>query len=279
MQSSSRESRPCWLVWLLAALLLIAIPAAYRLSHLWFGLRGVLWFSNLAPIVGALAAVVILAVRVTAYRDQDLWFWRLLLLAFSGWLAAEVLWTYYELWLGIEIPYPSPADTVWLLAYLPLLAALWMRLESIRFHLPPSRLIGLLIVLLPTIGFLFLMIVVPILTAPAGERPLEKIYSLLYPIMDLIVLSLVLLMAYFYRSGLHAGTWLLILSGMILMVLVDLLFVYATWHGLYDSSLPLSPAVFLVDGFYPLFYVLVALGVLHEIRRVKEEQSPVRRTA
>lgn len=279
MQSSSRESRPCWLVWLLAAFLMIAIPAAYRLSHLWFGPRGVLWFSNLAPIVGALAAVAILAVRVTAYRDQDLWFWRLLLLTFSGWLAAEVLWTYYELWLDINSPYPSPADTVWLLAYLPLLAALWMRLDSIRFHLPPARLIGLLIVLLPTIGFLFLMIVVPIFLAPAGERPLEKIYSLLYPIMDLLILSLVLLMAYFYRSGLHAGTWLLILSGMILMVLVDLLFVYATWHGLYDSSLPLSPAVFLVDGFYPVFYVLVALGVLHEIRRVKQEQSPVRRMA
>lgn len=279
MQSSSRESRPCWLFWLLAAVLVIAIPTAYRLSHLWFGLRGVLWFSNLAPIVGALIVVAVLVARVTAYRDHDLWFWRLLLLAFSGWLAAEVLWTYYELWLDINSPYPSPADTVWLLAYLPLLAALWMRLDSIRFHLPLPRLIGLLIILLPTIGFLFLMIVVPILMAPAGERPLEKIYSLLYPILDLIALSLVLLVAYFYRSGLHAGTWFLILGGMTLMVLVDLLFVYATWHGLYDSGLPLSPPVFLVEGFYPLFYVLVALGVLHEIRRVKEEQSVSRRMA
>jgi hypothetical protein len=33
------------------------------------------------------------------------------------WFIAELSWTYYELGLGIENPYPSPADAIWLAGY------------------------------------------------------------------------------------------------------------------------------------------------------------------
>lgn len=39
--------------------------------------------------------------------------------ALALWLAAEFLWTYYELGLGVEVPFPSAADAAWLAGYAP----------------------------------------------------------------------------------------------------------------------------------------------------------------
>jgi hypothetical protein len=33
------------------------------------------------------------------------------------WFTAEIIWTYYQLWLGIKNPFPSIADTFWLIGY------------------------------------------------------------------------------------------------------------------------------------------------------------------
>ncbi|MGA9743443.1 MAG: hypothetical protein WBQ16_02385 [Nitrososphaeraceae archaeon] len=38
-------------------------------------------------------------------------------IAIALWFTAEILWTYYQLGLGIEVPFPSLADFFWLLGY------------------------------------------------------------------------------------------------------------------------------------------------------------------
>jgi hypothetical protein len=40
-------------------------------------------------------------------------------IALALWLGAEFVWTYYELGLGVEVPFPSAADAAWLAGYAP----------------------------------------------------------------------------------------------------------------------------------------------------------------
>jgi hypothetical protein len=45
--------------------------------------------------------------------------YRYLLYAVALWTAAEAIWAFYEIVLQIEVPFPSAADALWLLGYLP----------------------------------------------------------------------------------------------------------------------------------------------------------------
>ena len=40
-------------------------------------------------------------------------------LALALWFAAEVVWAYYEIVVGVETPFPSLADVLWLAGYIP----------------------------------------------------------------------------------------------------------------------------------------------------------------
>ena len=42
-----------------------------------------------------------------------------LAIGISFWFIAEMIWTYYQVGLGIESPFPSVADLFWLIGYLP----------------------------------------------------------------------------------------------------------------------------------------------------------------
>ncbi|MEW6605040.1 MAG: hypothetical protein AB1351_10210, partial [Thermoproteota archaeon] len=59
------------------------------------------------------------------------------------WLAAESVWTYYETGLGIENPYPSAADGLWLAGYMPFIIYMSRVYRSLGSKVTEHRLIGI----------------------------------------------------------------------------------------------------------------------------------------
>jgi len=76
-----------------------------------------------------LLAVVLICVVVNVKNSDPRarLFWILVSLACALWLSAQILWTYYEVFLRREVPNPSAADVILFLHLVPLMGALAMR--------------------------------------------------------------------------------------------------------------------------------------------------------
>ncbi len=111
-----------------ATLALLALALVVCVAPL-FPLRDsswAVWWANSSWIFAGLAtAWKCLAVTRRA-KDHERKAWLCIGLAFVGYGAANVIWTVYELILGISIPVPSPADVGYFLSPLLLMAGIWL---------------------------------------------------------------------------------------------------------------------------------------------------------
>lgn len=62
-------------------------------------------------------AISLVTVLRLGFRSKEGKYYLSLVIAMALWACAESIWTYFELALGIDTPYPSIADFFWLLGY------------------------------------------------------------------------------------------------------------------------------------------------------------------
>lgn len=178
------------------------------------------------------------------------------------WTSAEAGWTYYQLGLGIENPFPSIADGFWLLGYVGVILfafrmnkALWKRdfydresiiLISISAGLSLGYVINL------TFG------VATILSSARNE--LGWMVSILYPILDTIILIPCLLILVSISGRRNNSTysihWLLLTVSIIIVTIADIGFDYSEVLGLSDVE------EWFWDIFYAASYIVMA-GALY----------------
>ncbi len=144
--------------WALLAALLVAVHATLSLS-LPKAAR-LTTFGDLTQCVVMLVVVLALGVNALATRGSTRVFWMLMSGGAVLWLATQALWTYYEVYLGQEVPNPFAADVAIFLHIVPMMGALALRPH--RHGDRPLRL-GLLDFLLLLLWwiFLYLFIVIP----------------------------------------------------------------------------------------------------------------------
>lgn len=145
-------------VWMVLAGLLVAAHAALS-----FGLRpgpGLTIFGNVTQCLMLLAVVLALSSNAVATRGSTRVFWLFMTGGAVLWLATQMLWTYYEVYLGQEVPNPFVGDVVIFLHIVPMMGALALRPH--RHGNRPLRL-GLLDFLLLLLWwlFLYLFVVIP----------------------------------------------------------------------------------------------------------------------
>jgi hypothetical protein len=94
--------------------------------------------STLIPPVAGLATGFLFFTARQNKRDAAAQsFWLGLAVGFTLWGLADGIWAYYTLILKEESPYPSLADLVWLIGYVPLYYALISRLRTLK--IVPTR--------------------------------------------------------------------------------------------------------------------------------------------
>lgn len=216
----------------------------------------VILFNSWPALAGLLSTILMVRVAVAfepGNPSRRVWLWLGLgegldALAFAIYGCMEVI-------LG-EVPYPSVADLFWVVSYAPwVVAGILAVWHFVGSGLPlriPWR--GVIIGTVLTAGVI-LWIWLPILQAP--ETPmLEKLVSGLYPLGDLFLFSgvwvLSLVMAQF-GLGSVARPWLLIATGMLVLVFTDTVYVYLEWIGAYKSGM-------WIDIFWVLSFALVGCG-------------------
>ena len=191
------------------------------------------------------------------------------LLLWWGFAIAWALWTISEFWwsfvtlTGQEIPFPSWVDITWLLGYLPLYLALWLRIRSLPKITKSARRIAALSISLMVFGLTLVFVIVPIVQNNDPTAIVASALNIFYPLADLVLLLLALWALFSYEQGLYGSPWRWISAGFLFITTSDLFFSYATTFDLYypDGQANLISTLG-VDVSYTFGYLFMFVGFL-----------------
>lgn len=210
---------------------------------------------DIGEAVAAFAAALscALAARRTTRRQRI--GWALLSASAATWGTGEIVWSIYEVGLGIEVPYPSAAD-IGFLAAIPLAAAGVL----FFFSTPRGTSTRLRLWLDGAIVFLALFFVAWTLGLKTvfedQQDPLfEKIIDLAYPLSDVLIGTILVLALRRARDESH-GRLLLLLGGLAANSIADSAFSYLTATGAYGANGSL------LDAGWVAGYLMIGLAAL-----------------
>ncbi|MBI3250610.1 MAG: hypothetical protein HYZ61_02030 [Candidatus Andersenbacteria bacterium] len=185
------------------------------------------------------------------------------------WGAGEMIWSYYNFFLGVPAPYPSVAD----LGFAPSiffygLGAFYLsKVTGAKYGLR-SKTAKVFVTIAPfaiLAASYYLLVVVARggVLVPEGETPLKIVLDIAYPLGDFLSLAVAVIisgLSFQYMGGRHTGDIVAILLGLGVMFLGDTAFSYATTVGTYYNAnwgdLLLTTGTFLLSlgvlGFYKL---------------------------
>ena len=160
--------------------------------------------------------------------------WLLFTLGTGLWVLAEGIWAYYYFALRVAVPYPSAADFFYVGGYFPIMAALLGYLDTFHVALSRQRL-GYATVVIGIAVMLALAYVVPVELA-RGLSTTQFITDMIYPVLDLTLLSLTVLSLAIFVGGAIAKWWVLFGVGAALYVIGDEFFLYQIAKGTYYNG-------------------------------------------
>ncbi len=240
-----------------AAVIAALASAAFVLCLLFQvgGTNATVAVDDIGETVAALAAAVACGLAAKRSAGRLRLAWTLLAASAAAWTAGEIVWSVYEVALGVVVPLPAAAD-VGFLAAVPLAVA-----GILAFSSAPrgtSRrwrvwLDGLIIaVSLLIVGWVAGLDTV--VTDGAGSL-LQRGVDLAYPLGDIVVCT-VLVLAIRRASGQQKGRLMLLLGGLGANALADSAFAYLTATGTYGEIGSVLDAGWVVG------YLMVALAAL-----------------
>lgn len=258
-----RRDREFALAALAAGALLLAFAAwiQFRLG----GITLTEWIDDLGEAVAALAASAVCGLAAWRRTGRYRLGWSLIGMMALSWGLGELVWSYYEVVLGHQVPFPSPAD-VGYLAAVPF-AALGVFVFTTGAPAGVSRLATALDGSIMA-GSLLLLSWATVLGSayqPGSESLLALVISLAYPIGDVVVLTMVLLLV---GRVSRSDRWPLFLlaAGLAANLLSDSIFTYLTAQNGY------GPAQ-LIDAGWVAGFLLIALAAF---RGLQDREAPAR---
>lgn len=190
--------------------------------------------SDLGSLIAEALAItcVILAVNSSSGRQRIAWV--ALAAGLIAWFVGDAIWAIYELGLGVEVPFPSPADSGYLSYYVCTIVLL-VALPTGNAGTTLARLFldGLVVA-----GSLFVLAWVAGLddvVAAGGTDPLSFGLSLFYPLADLALFTMALLMLTRAGPG-QRLTISLLAAGIAVLAVADSVFLYLNTEDAYLSG-------------------------------------------
>ncbi len=223
--------RSAWLV-LLSLLALAAF--CLELQFEWGGPRVTNWVDDPAEFFAALGASIAGARRAARSQGRLRWSWSLIAVGAACWAFGQGLWSYYDLGTNESAPFPSLADLGFLafpaLALTGLLvrpAAAFARHGRIRVVLDGILVAASLFVLSWVTAFGQ--------TLHGGGDSFSLAVSLAYPVGDLLLLTVALVVVTHASESARLGLWLLA-SAFAALSIADSGFAYLTAVGQFGTG-------------------------------------------
>jgi two-component system sensor histidine kinase/response regulator len=181
--------------------------------------------------------------------------WGLLGGSALSWFLGEVIWSVYEVGLGVNVPFPSAADAGYLLA-LPLAVAGMLAFPSApgRLTTRSQALVDGTIVALSLV-FVSWALGLGKVYETSSDQPLAQLIGAAYPVGDIVIIG-VLLLVMRRASPQQRGSMFLLLGGLAANSVADSAFAFLNAAGTYGAIGSVLDAGWVVG------YLLVALAPL-----------------
>jgi diguanylate cyclase (GGDEF)-like protein len=197
---------------------------------------------DLGTMLAAAVACIATARQARRSAHKAARSWTLLAAATGSWGAGEAVWSYYELLAGRQSPFPSMADVGFLtFAVLAVVALmLWPSVALTGAARWRALLDGVLVA-----GSLFIITWVTALgaAAHASGTAVAWIVSVAYPVSDLVLITLTVIVVVHARPASRAGLGLLA-AGLVCLCVADSGFAYLTSVGRYATGSPVDAGWF-----------------------------------
>ncbi|MBV8445810.1 MAG: GGDEF domain-containing protein [Candidatus Dormibacteraeota bacterium] len=268
MTASSQASwlRAHW--WTASAVLVgafIVFFVAGMVANL-FGASTYTYFDNITETVAAFAGAAACGVAAWHHHRRLRLAWALMACSALCWGLGQTVWNWYQLVQNVQTPFPSFADAGYL-GMVPFAVAAVLAFpvayEQTRTHIR-SVLDGLLIVA----GFLVVSwtTVLGAVYQAGADSTLAMVLSLLYPLSDVAIVSIILLRVGRVARG-SATPLLLLAAGLVAAAVADSNFAYQTANNTYGAGSPL-------DAGWVAGYVLIALAALRSVHSPMRADAP-----
>jgi diguanylate cyclase (GGDEF)-like protein/PAS domain S-box-containing protein len=236
----------------------MAVVAVLWLACLVLGVGGAQTtqaISNFGLIAAAGSAGIACLVTARSSTPQHRRMWKLLGASALSWGSGQAAWTWYETVLGRDVPFPSIAD-IGYLAAVPLAAAALLSLPFAAGSLAGRvrQVLDGLMIAASLLLVSWVLVLSPLFRSD-GEGFLSQAISLAYPIGDVVVGTIVLVMLARARrgSGTRGIPLPLLGGGLVAWAVADSGFVYLTATESYSSGA-------LIDAGWFLGYILILVA-------------------
>lgn len=220
------------------------------------GDRATIAVDDVGEAVAALIAAASCALAAGRASDRIRLAWSLFAISAATWGIGEVVWSVYEVGLGVSVPFPSWADAGYL-------SAIPLAIGGVFAFTPaPSRLTSrgeaLLAGAIVALSLLFvawsLGLARVYLISPAS--PAAQLIGLAYPLGDIITITVLTLALRRGAASANLGRMLLLLGGLAANASADSAFAYLTANGSYGALGDL------LDAGWVIGYLMIALAPL-----------------
>jgi len=221
---------------------------------------------ELAAALAATAACGVAAMHTSSRPSR----WVLLGASSFAWAAGETVWSYYDLIRGVSVPFPSLADVGFLGAVPLAVAGLLLFPSSPRRA--ADRIQGILDGCIIAGSMLFASwatVLGPLYNQHQGGA-LKQTLSLAYPVSDVVMVSLVVILL--ARAGRRGRASLgLVMAGIVAFAIADSAFAYMTELNNYSNGT-------ILDTGWVAGYLLIGLGALRAVYAPTTEAAEPRVT-
>jgi len=263
--TNTRRAASASLIIVVAVSMLYLNPI-YRLV----GQTAVLWIYYLTVIFSSFVGMVLSFLLWRSFHRGEVLkkIWGNFALGLLLWTLGSAIWSFGQL-LGVKNLLTHPAaDIAWILGSIPFAIGLFQRYRSLQMIPRRGWQLGFLSIVV-ILGMLVLtFVILPIVTESGYDSMFVHAIDILYPVGDLILVFMTLLIALVLIGGALSIPWSLIASGLFVAATSDLLYVYAIWEGMYQVD-PISGVnliTFVINILYLSAYLIIDLGLYMQAR-------------
>ncbi len=184
--------------------------------------------------------------------------WLCFTIGIACWAIGDIIYMYITVIAPVAEDFPSLGDYFWSLGYGFVFVGIFLQMRLAPVKLTKVEVIVVLIVVAVSVIVAVYYVIWPVLEKDLllTEYPIDYwIFSLDYPILDLILIPLAIILAMKYRGGEFSKAWLIIAIGFIVTATYDLLYTY--------FELMEEGYILYTDIIYIGYYILLGIGALY----------------
>jgi len=222
-----------------------------------------LTYTNTVIIGWATVTVVCFALTLKSFslKSKPGKVWLFFMLGLVTWLIGDIIFMYNQVIVPLpeELQFPSMADQFWTIGYLLIFIGiiLQMRLATVKLTRKEIEVVLIVATITSVLALVFIILPVSELLIADPTTTMEyAFFSLDYPILDLVLLPLAIVLALKYRGGEFSKSWAIIGLGFLVTAIFDLLFTYFENFG--EGYLFLY-----TDHLYIGYYMILAIGAMY----------------